>query len=44
MFGQFHLGRDGPAGNGRDDGSQVTRATWEQYLRATRWHEKSLHQ
>ncbi len=35
QVGQYYLGRDGLAGNGQDDGPQVTKVTWEQYLRAT---------
>ncbi|MGZ3144918.1 peptidoglycan-binding protein [Lentzea chajnantorensis] len=34
QVGQYYLGRDGLAGNGQDDGPQVTKVTWEQYLRA----------
>jgi hypothetical protein len=35
QVGQFYLGRNGLADNGPDDGPQVTKVTWEQYLRAT---------
>lgn len=35
QVGQYYLGRNGLADNGQDDGPQVTKVTWEQYLRAT---------
>ncbi len=34
QVGQYYLGRNGLANNGPDDGPQVTKVTWEQYLRA----------
>ncbi|MFT7837058.1 peptidoglycan-binding protein [Saccharothrix sp. BKS2] len=34
QVGQYHLGRNGLANNGPDDGPQVTKVTWEQYSRA----------
>ena len=34
QVGMYYLGRNGLAGNGPDDGPQVTKVTWEQYLRA----------
>jgi hypothetical protein len=34
QVGQYYLGRNGLANNGQDDGPQVTKVTWEQYLRA----------
>jgi hypothetical protein len=35
QVGQYYLGLNGLANNGPDDGPQVTKVTWEQYLRAT---------
>lgn len=34
QVGMYYLGRNGLANNGPDDGPQVTKVTWEQYLRA----------
>jgi peptidoglycan hydrolase-like protein with peptidoglycan-binding domain len=45
QVGQYHLGRNGLANNGPDDGPQVTKTTWEQYQRATRMSPRQpLHQ
>jgi len=34
QVGKYYLGLNGLANNGPDDGPQVTKVTWEQYLRA----------
>lgn len=34
QVGMYYLGRDGLAGNGPDDGPQVPKVTWDQYLRS----------
>ncbi|EHY87246.1 peptidoglycan-binding domain-containing protein [Saccharomonospora azurea] len=34
QVGKYYLGRNGLANNGPDDGPQVSKVTWEQYLRA----------
>ncbi|EID56291.1 hypothetical protein SacxiDRAFT_4103 [Saccharomonospora xinjiangensis XJ-54] len=34
QVGMYYLGRNGLADNGPDDGPQVSKVTWEQYLRA----------